>query len=108
MRDELVAHHRLVQLAERPREPCARPRERLEARGLQQLRGTDVPRVGHHEELLLLVQLPEPAALFCGRHLLLSGAVGAPSTFVQSIVPFATAVETCLYASNDGLRIPFA
>ena len=68
MRHELVAADTLVEPAERPREPGARRRERLEAGGLEQPSGADVPRVRQREELLARVQLTEARPALGDRH----------------------------------------
>ena len=58
--DELVARDGLVVSPQRPREPGARRRERRKAAPGEQAGRALVPRVGHHEDALLRVQLPEP------------------------------------------------
>ena len=65
---ELVPRHLRVQLAEHPREACARRRERLEPERGENARRADVPRVRHHEELLAGVQLAETGAAGLGCH----------------------------------------
>ena len=52
VRHELVAGHVLVEPAERPREPGARRRERLEAERRKQPCGAHVPGVRHHEDFV--------------------------------------------------------
>ena len=48
--DELIAVDTLVVSSERPRVPGARGGECEAARGFEQLRRPDVPRVGHDED----------------------------------------------------------
>jgi hypothetical protein len=66
MCDELVARNGLVEPADRPGKAGARRGERLEAGGLEQSGGADVPRIRHHEHLLFLMKRPEPGSPFCG------------------------------------------
>jgi hypothetical protein len=63
--DELVTRDLGVEFAERPGEPGARRRERLEAEGGEHTCRADVPRVGHQEELLSGMQLRKATAA-CG------------------------------------------
>ena len=59
VRDELVAHHGLVGLADREREARTRRRQRLEPERGEDLRRPDVPRVRQEEELVTRVELAE-------------------------------------------------
>ena len=68
VRDELVARDRLVHLPERPGEPGARRRERLEAERLEQPRRARIPRIRHQEEPVLRVELSEAGAAVCDGH----------------------------------------
>ena len=73
MGDQLVPRHLLVELSERPGEAGARRGERLEAERCEQLRGADVPRVRHDEELVPFVQGPEASATIHRGHLATGG-----------------------------------
>jgi len=60
--DELIAAHGLVELPDRPGEAGACGRERLEAGWGKQTGRANVPRVGHHKQLLRVVQRPKARA----------------------------------------------
>ena len=62
MGDQLVAGDALIVLADRPGEPRARGRERLESERREEPGGADVPGVGHHEQPILGVERPEAFA----------------------------------------------
>jgi hypothetical protein len=69
VRDELLAAHGLIELAERPRKPGARRRKRLESERREQPSGADVPRVRHHEQLAGGMECPETSAAIGDGHL---------------------------------------